>query len=410
MMKLRTLVLAAVASLALAQPSFAQWQVPDHSVPIGRGGGAIGFKNLPPGPLGYIITSNGPGADPTYQPNANVGTLTSITLQGGVNGSPNPITGSGTITADANYSGFALSNCTLSASVGSNTLTVALKTNAGADPTAAQPCNINYRNPTASAGSTSAVSQTSALSINTFAAGATLGSSNSTPFRFWVVVFNNSGTNVLGLINCSTSTAIFPLNEGAVATSVAMTAGATSAGVFYTPNGTTVSAKAYRILGYLEYSGGLTTAGTYVSLPTMLQVFGPGIKKPGETVQLVTTSSTSASTVTSTSFVAIGPTLTITPTSAANLVQVDTQGTLSNGSSGITIGLQIVRGSTLLGNPIAPVNSTVGFAYPVYMSVLDSPGSASLLTYGTQGKTTSGTLSYPPASSGVSLTLRELMG
>lgn len=336
MIKLRTLVFAAVASFTLAQPSLAQWQVPDHSVPIGRGGGAIGFKNVAPGTSGYVWTSNGPGADPSYQTLPPFGTVTSITLQGGVSGTPSPITGAGTVTADANYSGFATSNCTLSASVGSNTLTVALKTNAGADPTAAQPCNINYRNSTISNGSTSAVSQTSALSVNTFAVGASLGSSNNVPFRLWVVVFNNAGTNVLALVNCSTATSVAPLNEGGVATSVAFTAGATSAGVFYTPNGTTVSAKAFRILGYVEYGSGLATAGSYVSLPTAIQVFGPGIKKPGDIVQDVyVQNSTVATTGNTYTLSATLPTpsggiliasQSITPTATMNPIRVQAQG------------------------------------------------------------------------------------
>ncbi len=80
--------------------------------------------------------------------------------------------------------------------------------------------------------------RTSASTISTFAMGASLGSTNSVPFRFWIVAFDNASTVVLGLINCSAPTQVFPLDETGIQRSVAMTAGATSAGVFYTTNGT----------------------------------------------------------------------------------------------------------------------------------------------------------------------------
>jgi hypothetical protein len=47
----------------------AQWQVPDHSVPIGRGAGT-GFKNAAPGAVGGVLTSNGESADPTFKSTA----------------------------------------------------------------------------------------------------------------------------------------------------------------------------------------------------------------------------------------------------------------------------------------------------------------------------------------------------
>jgi hypothetical protein len=59
----------------------------------------------------------------------------------------------------------------------------------------------------------------------------------------------------------------------------------TAAGTYYTPNGTTISNKSIRILGYVAWNAGLTTAGTYNALPTATRLFGPGINKPGSVVQ-----------------------------------------------------------------------------------------------------------------------------
>ena len=70
-----------------------------------------------------------------------------------------------------------------------------------------------------------------------------------------MVAFDNASTVVLGLINCSAPTQAFPLDETGIQRSVAMTAGATSTGVFYTPNGTTVTSKAHRLPRIRQWDG-----------------------------------------------------------------------------------------------------------------------------------------------------------
>lgn len=66
-------VLALAALLALAQPVAAQWQTPNHSVPVGKGGGNIGFDNAAPGTAGIPLTSTGPTTHPAFGPIANAG-------------------------------------------------------------------------------------------------------------------------------------------------------------------------------------------------------------------------------------------------------------------------------------------------------------------------------------------------
>ena len=272
---------------------------------------------------------------PTINGNAGAWTLTA-----GLNSTSNQ----GQL--DAAYTGFATKNCTLTATVATNILTVALKDNTGADPSATSPCLLNYRSVTPATGQTTAVPQTAALSINTNAVGATLATSANTAFRFWVVSFNNAGTNVLALYNASTTAQCRPIDETQVQTSVAISATATSAGVYYTPNGTTVTSKAIRILGYIEYnSTGLATAGTYASTPNFVQVFGPGVKKPCDTVQssyaltgtLQTSSGATFPTVTGS-----GLAISLSMTSAANLVRTTGAAKAQNGSGGSVI-LQIFR-------------------------------------------------------------------
>lgn len=60
--------LAALAALFIVcAPALAQWQVPDHAVPIGRGAGT-GFKSAVPGAAGGVLTSTGPITDPAFSP------------------------------------------------------------------------------------------------------------------------------------------------------------------------------------------------------------------------------------------------------------------------------------------------------------------------------------------------------
>lgn len=65
--------IAFLAALAAASPAVAQWQVPDHAIPVGRGGGATGFRNVQPGSAGLPVVSNGPTSDPTMRPVPNNG-------------------------------------------------------------------------------------------------------------------------------------------------------------------------------------------------------------------------------------------------------------------------------------------------------------------------------------------------
>ena len=139
---------------------------------------------------------------------------------------------------------------------GGNLLNVAVKTVAGTDATAINPVTTNFQ--TVSGANTTGVpvtvNITSALSMTTNATGATLGSSNNTPFRIWFALFNNAGTVVLAMRNfVNAPPTTFSLASYGVASTTAIDGTATSTDVWYTPNGTTLTNCAYRIIGYCEY-------------------------------------------------------------------------------------------------------------------------------------------------------------
>lgn len=80
--------------LLIASPAVAQWQVPVHAVPVGRGVGMTGFKSAAPGTAGFPLTSLGASADPAF------GAISSSALnfiQGG--------TGAASVTFDQLYRG-----------------------------------------------------------------------------------------------------------------------------------------------------------------------------------------------------------------------------------------------------------------------------------------------------------------
>jgi hypothetical protein len=308
-------------------------------------------------------------------------------------------------------------NLSLTASVNASLLTVNVVGNNGSNPTPTNPVFIPFRDPTAANGDPIWRAVTAVLSINTNSIGASIGSIANVAFRLWVVAFDNAGTVVLGLINCFSGTPItqiFPLNESAVASSTSMSGTATSSGVFYTPSGVNLVSRSFRILGSVEYnSTGLATPGTYSRAPDFMQLFGPGIKKPGDIVQVVSTSTTAAGTTSSPTFAALtnGQCQAISPTSAANIIRAFSTGTSSPSVNGTTCALQLARAAVLIGNPVLLSYSAANAnSESVVLIAYDVPNTTSATTYGYQGKTASGVLSYPPVSSGVLLELQEIMG
>lgn len=216
-------------------------------------------------------------------PSGGSGTVTSVTCGTGLSGGA--ITTSGTC---ASYLAPTLiSNCKIAATVSANALTVALKSNAtGNDPSSSDPCIVVFRNVTVATGDYVIRTVTAATSFSTATSGSTFGSSNGNPFRLWITALDNAGTVSIGVSDQSKATAIFPLNEGNVVTSstCGVCGSATVLGAIYSASGLT--AVPMRVMGYLEWSSGLATAGTYASGPTIIHQQTAGDKLPGDVVQV----------------------------------------------------------------------------------------------------------------------------
>jgi hypothetical protein len=304
------------------------------------------------------------------------------------------------------------SRFTLTASVQFNLLTVSLlNALTAAAPTPADPVAITFRDATLPNGDPVTVVVNSALSINTNGVGATLGSSSNVPFRFWVVAFNNGGTIVLALKNCSVAGQIFSLNEAALQSSTPMSGAATSAGVFYTPNGVTVTNQPFKILGYLEYSAGLGTAGTYGILPTTIELFGNGIKKPGDIIQTAYFQTATATSL-SGSFSATAITNSIMPTSTINPILINAVGQAAAGISGTSASQvqAVLRRGTATNISQAQdvgINNSAGVvSAPCVFDVLDNPGVVSSQPYTVYANNNVGSGTFGTGS----IRLTELMG
>jgi hypothetical protein len=333
------------------------------------------------------LTSGGTGAITA------AGALTNI---GGVGKSGTPTAGQFAKWVDANtIQGTAPPSAGLSigltVSAAAGALTIALKRPDGSDPSAANPISIDFRNATLTNGLPSTGTAQAATSL-VLASGNTMGAISATAFRLWIVAFNNAGTIELGAINCylgggSTPPAtsqIYSLNETALLSSLA-SSGNISAGVFATT--TARSNLPIRILGYIEWGpSGLATAGTWTTTNLLsVQLFGGGIKLPGDVVQTKSFLGGAQAVTTSATFVATNSTVNITPLSAANAIRFITFGCPTTTSGYATSPLvRMYYGTGGAPNtPVGPLAQIVGsgIALPTSLMGFDRPNTIATLTY-----------------------------
>jgi hypothetical protein len=305
-------------------------------------------------------------------------------------------------------------NCSLTATVASNLLTVALKDAAGNDPTSNSKCLIAFRSTTSSTGTLTIDTVQAALSINTNATGATLGSVNATAFRFWVVAFDNGGTVVLSLYNASTATSCQAIDETVTQSSTAISGSATSAGVYYTPNGTTLSGKGIRILGFIEYSSaGLTTAGTYASAPGFVNVFGTGGKRPCDIIQRQYFENAQLKNATGSAFLDTNLTKSISPISAANLIYVTAGGSINAVVTTTDARATIARAGTAIGVRCDATSSGGNNLSMCTMIAFDKPNTTASTAYTVRIATTdnvSGNAQWNGNALTTSILIQEIMG
>jgi phosphoenolpyruvate synthase/pyruvate phosphate dikinase len=156
-----------------------------------------------------------------------------------------------------------------------------------------------------------------------------------------------------------------------------------TARVFFTTSAIATAAP-WRFIGFCEWNS-LTTAGTW-TVPSTVQLFGPGVKRPGEVVRVAQSTSGTQSSHSTTSFTNSNLGVSITPSSAANLVKTFLSVTASNSSSSSNGILQLFNGTSSIGGVYsvysASITSYMGYSQTFY----DMPNSTSSVTYILCGK------------------------
>lgn len=240
-----------------------------------------------------------------------------------------------------------LNNGSLAASVASNILTLSLKTAGGAAPSASDPVRVTFRNATDADGSLVTRTVTSATSM-TFASGSTMGMTNAVAARIWVGLLDNSGTVEVCAWNsykttgspAESSLKAFTPNTD-VTTTAEGSGTATLAHTLYSTNAR--STVPFVLLGFIEITE--ATAGVWATSPTVVQTYRDGLRKTGDIVQhaQVQTGAVATGTTTMPQDDTIPQntegdqymTLAIVPTSAINLLDIDTVSHISQSTGGV---------------------------------------------------------------------------
>jgi hypothetical protein len=378
---MKILRFAALALLLACVPASAQ-QTAIHSVPIGKGAGNIGFNAAAPGAAGQPLVSNGPTVDPAFGTIANSGFTPGAanTVKGSLNGTTVadlPLPPCTAVNQALKYTPGVGINCSavsttggydmpinfgLSALASGNALTITLTQASGAAPSSSNPVIVPFRSAVATTGTVTFATISATQSV-TIPNGATLGTSNGVPFRVWIFLEYNGGTPELAVSTCSNQTTVFPCAtwEHTLPTTQTIGGSSNTGGTLYATTG--VAADAVRIVGFCSFGSGLVTAGAWASSCTSLQVFGPGVAKPGDVVQTLSPGTPTAS-------------LSITPTSAVNLIKFIASISCSAPASATAVGIQFKRASTVLATQNIGGTSSTGMDGIAGISVFDAPGVA----------------------------------
>lgn len=287
------------------------------------------------------------------------------------------------------FDGGTLINGSLTASVAASALTIALKTAAGADPTATEPVYVAFRNATAGTGTVLLRKVSAALSI-TIPSTATMGQANAVAARLWVALLDNAGTVELAAMNTQLGGGqIAPVNESILITSTTLGTGSDSAGVWYSTTGR--SNVPMRLLGYVENTQ--ATAGTWATTPSVIQTMGPGVRKPGETVQIA--ENYTGAVATGTTILPGDDTIpqitegneymtqAVTPTSAINSLHIEALANLATSAAAGTGVLAALFQDATAGALRATNNTTGGAGYmnEAYLSHRMAAGTTSSTTF-----------------------------
>jgi hypothetical protein len=279
----------------------------------------------------------------------------------------------------------------LSAAVASNALTLTLNGADGSAPTSTNPIYWAFRSAVATSGALVIRQQTSALTL-TITNGSTLGTLTNIPFRLWVVIFDDNGTLRLGVINRVANPPsignMYTVSEDIMCSAAAEGgAGGADSSIAYYANAV-VTARAIRIVGYVDFGSGQATPGTWASAPTRVQNFGPGIPYPGSLISQIYAQSASAQNFTTGSYVEhTGMQVTLNPRFEMSIVEVEIDAIASVGTADSSILARAIRaGSIIFGSEAKGYVVSQRWGGNLHVRGIDVPGTVAATTYSICGR------------------------
>jgi hypothetical protein len=270
---------------------------------------------------------------------------------------------------------------------------------------------IKFRDPTATGGDP-IWRQIPATLSSTIPSGGTMAATANQAFKVWVGVFDNAGVLTLGVWQ-SVNWGANPLSvtgwdETTPQSSTALSASSDNAATWYT--GTAVTTKSLRIIGYLEWSSGLATPGTWVA-PTKAVLFGPGVKRPCDVAQKTFATNSTTTTSAGSTFTATNLTASISLQSAAHIVHAFATGNQAPDSPAVSSQSRIQRGATTCTTFSTAYNgANTNQPFPCSMDAWDAPSTTSSTAYTVYvGGTSSGNGGWNNSAVPCSLALEELV-
>jgi len=326
-------------------------------------------------------------------------------------------------------------NLQLNATAASNQLTFAVVGVNGSNPSSSNPVLVNFRSQTTSNG-TAIFGSVQAATSFTLASTSSMGCTTAVICRLWVEMIcqTESGGNCTSALVAasvqSNTTQCFPLMENQLQTTGSGTTGGTTINTIFT-SASALSNKAIRIIGYVQATwtngtGWSISAGS--AADPSVQVFSPGMHKPCDIVQTAYTSSGANSTTTNnwTSLTTLPTTamgksafsLTVTPTSALNLIEAVTQLQIGPHAGGVAYIAYIVNNSgTAVAASVAGQAGALGS--PLFVDYLTQAAAISAQTWQAYFSSTSGTVGLNDNTAGTAmaggiqnsyLLVKEIMG
>lgn len=218
------------------------------------------------------------------------GSLKSSILQAGTGSTITYANGVFTVTYSAD-SAQLMQNVGLSAGVSGNALTVTMTDRSNAALSSTSSAVIPFRSTTLASGTYTVRTIPTPTSV-VLPSGGTLGSIALQNVKIWCYGLDvNSTTFELALARQAT------FDDAILQTTTAISAGSTDNNTMYSTTGR--NSVPVKCLGYVEITGG-SVAGNWSNNPTKVQLFGPGVFKTGEIVQVIMTTSGGLSTGTTT--------------------------------------------------------------------------------------------------------------